>query len=178
MLMCVPVVGLMAVAAVIDWRQRRIPNWVTFSIILSGLVQSVTGHAATTPLDSVLGLLAGTGLTVLMYAIGALGGGDVKLLAGVGAWFGPQAVLVLFCVEAIIGAILALAQAAAQGKVRALCHNSATIAISLVHVRQVGVEHATATGHGCRSIARPLPYAVPVLIAMLILLALSWTPGR
>jgi prepilin peptidase CpaA len=117
-------------------------------------------------------------LTIVMFALRALGGGDVKLLAGIGAWFGPQAALVLFCVEAVVGAVMAISQAAAQGKTKALFSNSATIAVNLVHVRDVGLEHVTATGEACRSIARPLPYAVPVLIAMLILLAFSWTPGR
>jgi len=53
-LMCAPVVGMTFVAAVIDWRERRIPNWVTFSLILSGLAQSFTPHALASPANSLL----------------------------------------------------------------------------------------------------------------------------
>ena len=178
LLMCAPVVGMMSVAAVIDWRERRIPNWLTFSLIVSGMVQSFTPFALVSPGGSLLGFFTGLGLGLALYLIGAVGGGDLKLLAGIGAWFGPQAAVALFCVEAIVGAVIVLMYAASQGKTRALFRNSAMIAVNLAHVSDVGVEHVKATGHSCNTIGRRLPYAVPVLIAMLILLAFSWTPGR
>jgi len=40
-------------------------------------------------------------------------------------------------------------------------------------VRDVGLDHTKATGQSCRSVDRPLPYAVPVLVAMIILLAFA-----
>ena len=60
--------------------------------------------------------------------------------------------------------------ALAQGRTRVLLRNTAVVAINLAHVNDVGLDHAKATGQACRSIDRPLPYAVPVLAAMLILL--------
>ena len=176
LLMIAPALGLLVWAAVEDMRHRRIPNWLTFSLMLSGIVQSFMSHGATTPTGSILGLLTGFALTVGMFAIGALGGGDVKLLTGIGAWFGPQVALAVFCVEAVVGMVLVLAQATAQGRLRVLLRNSAVVAINLAHVREVGVEHAKATGQSSRSVDRPLPYAVPVLIAMAILIARSWRP--
>jgi prepilin peptidase CpaA len=176
--MCGPVVGMLSVAAVIDWRERRIPNWLTFTLITSGIIQSFTAHAMTSPGGSLLGILTGIALTIVMYAIGAVGGGDLKLLAGIGAWFGPQAAFAAFCVEAMVGAVMVLTYAVSQGKTRALFRNSAVIAVNLAHVKDVGVDHVKATGQSCNSIGRRLPYAVPILIAMLILLASSWTPGR
>ena len=138
LLMCAPVVGLLIAAATIDWRHRRIPNWLTFSLLLSGLAQSFAPHATVTPLGAVLGMLTGFGLTFALFALRAVGGGDVKLLAGIGAWFGPQWALALFCVEAIIGMLMVLAQAAAQGRTRVLLRNSAVVAINLAHVNDVG----------------------------------------
>lgn len=176
-MMCAPVVGLLAVAAVIDWRSRRIPNWLTFSLVISGLAQAFTHQPTVSPWYAMLGLLAGFGLTFVMYAIGALGGGDVKLLAGVGAWFGPHAALAVFCVVGVLGMLMALAQAASQGKTRLLLRNSALVAVNLVHVSDVGLDHARETGLSCKSIDRPLPYAVPVLMAVVILLAAAATQG-
>ena len=173
LLMCLPVLGLLVVAAVVDWRTRRIPNWLTFTLVLSGLAQSWMPQAIVGPWSSLTGLLAGFGLTLLLYLLGALGAGDVKLLAGIGAWFGPQAALAVFCVEAIVGMFMAVGQAAYQGKTGLLFKNSALVAVNLVHVRDVGLEHARQTGQSCRSIDRPLPYAVPVLIAVMILITWS-----
>jgi hypothetical protein len=49
--------------------------------------------------------------------------------------------------------------------------NTTVLTINLVHLQDVGIEHAQATGRSCRSIDRPLPYAVPVLLAVLMILA-------
>jgi hypothetical protein len=40
--------------------------------------------------------------------------------------------------------------------------------MNLIHVRQVGLEHASATGRAAKSIGRPLPYAVPILVAAVV----------
>ena len=171
LLMCAPVIAILAVAAVIDWRERRMPNWLTFTLVLSGIAQSFMPQALCSPGSSMLGLAVGFALTFLLYVLGAVGGGDVKLLAGIGAWFGPQAAVAVFAVEAVTGMVMAIAQAARQGKAQLLFKNSALVAVNLAHVHELGLEHVRQTGQACRSIDRPLPYAVPVTIAVIILLA-------
>ncbi|MEA2710015.1 MAG: prepilin peptidase CpaA [Phycisphaerales bacterium] len=170
LLLCAPVLVLLAVAAFVDWRIRRIPNWLTFTLVLSGLAQSLMPQALVSPGNAILGCLAGFALTFMLYAVGALGAGDVKLLAGIGAWFGPQAALAVFVIEAVIGMVMALMQAAHQGRTGLLLKNSALVAVNLAHVSDVGLDHVRRTGQACRSIDRPLPYAVPVLLAVMILL--------
>ena len=92
----------------------------------------------------------------------------MKLLSGIGAWFGPQYALAVFCVEAVIGMVLVLMQATAQGRLRVLFRNSAVLAINLAHVNTLGVKHVSETGQSFRSIDRPLPYALPVMIATIL----------
>ena len=77
-------------AAVIDGLQLRVPNWLTIHFFLGGLVfAGWTGGR-----DALLWSLAGSGIglaTLLpLYAIGGMGAGDVKLMAGLGAWVGPS----------------------------------------------------------------------------------------
>lgn len=170
LLPAVPLLLMLTWAAVQDLRSRRIRNWLTFSIILTGIAQSLLGHSPVSPAGSLWGLLVGFLLPLALFALGAVGGGDVKLLAGVGAWLGPWAAFQVFCAEAVIGMVIVLAQAAAQGRLRVLSRNSAVLAVNLVHVNQVGLQHATATGQSCRSVEKPLPYAVPVLLAVIGLL--------
>src|SRR4029078_10298240 len=102
----------LVVAAVIDGLKLKVPNWITFPMILSGWIYS----AAFSPYAGFEGLfwsLVGTavGLALLLpaYAIGGMGAGDVKLMAGGGAWGGGTTTFYAFCVSAIVGGILAVA---------------------------------------------------------------------
>jgi prepilin peptidase CpaA len=167
-----PLLALLTIAATIDLRARRIPNWLTLMLALTGLMQSLTPVATTPFLSAVGGLLLGFTLTVLLFALGALGGGDVKLLAGCGAWLGPTMTFKLFCAAAVVGMVIVLLQCAAKRRLPTLFRNSALLAVNVLHVRELGLDHASATGQSCRSVDKPLPYAVPVLLALLILLTI------
>ena len=172
LLMCVPMLGLLTWAAAVDVRERRIPNWLTFSLMLAGLGQSFPGARTVGPADAFLGLLTGFGVTFALFALGAVGGGDVKLLAGIGAWLGPLPVLIIFAAEAIIGMVIVLVQAGMQGRLTKLFRNSAVIAASLAQAGEHGFEQAAETGRACSgTTGRPLPYAVPVLLATLFVVA-------
>lgn len=171
LLTAAPVVALLIWAAIEDLRNRRIPNWLTFSLLLSGMAQSFMHGSLSTPGMSIAGFAVGFGLTFVLFLLNAVGGGDVKLLAGLGAWFGPMAVFQIFVLEAVIGAVLVIAQATAQGRMKVLLRNSAVVAINLAHVKDVGIDHVKSTGLSARSVDRPLPYAVPVLLAVLILIS-------
>lgn len=162
----VPLFLMLAWASVQDLRSRRIRNWLTLSMILLGLAQSFTPGHTTTPGNSLLGFAAGFGLTFVLFAMGALGGGDVKLMAGVGAWLGPAPTLCVFAIQALFGMVIVLAQAAWQRRLAALFHNSMLLLVNVAHVRELGIEHVTATGQSSRSVSRPLPYAVPVFLAV------------
>src|SRR6186713_650545 len=99
------------VAAVIDGLKLKVPNWITFPMILSGWVYS----AVLSPyfgweglMYSVLGTIVGLALLLPAYAIGGMGAGDVKLLAGVGAWVWTTHTLYSYCWSAVFGGIIAV----------------------------------------------------------------------
>lgn len=171
--MSVPMFALLAWAAVVDARTRRIPNVLTVSLAVMGLVQSFLPTHTVGPLQSAGGLGLGFGLTFILFALGALGGGDVKLLAGVGAWVGVWGVAQVFAGAAVVGMVIVLVQSARQGRMGILFRNSAVLAINLVHVGDVGVDHVSHTGRESRSVDRPLPYAVPVLVAAVAVMVLG-----
>jgi prepilin peptidase CpaA len=122
---------LVIAAAVFDARQRRIPNWLTLSGVLSGL-------ALNTLLYAIPGLwmsLQGIGLALLIYfplhALHALGAGDVKLMAAIGAFTGPADWLAVFVLTALFGGILALVVIAAQGRLLRTFRNIGLIVTSI-----------------------------------------------
>jgi prepilin peptidase CpaA len=163
-----PLLLLLSWAAAVDWRTRRIPNWLTLLLIVGGIAQSFCAGRLLTPGQSLLGILAGASLPLVLFAIGAVGGGDVKLMAGIGAWIGPLPALAVILLEKVIGLIIVLSQAAWHGRTRVLLRNSAVVTLNILYVREVGLQHATQTGKACRSVDRPLPFAIPALVAVLV----------
>ena len=103
------------VAAVIDGYELRVPNWITYPMVLSGLIYSMAfaqAHHAMPWYEGLGWSLAGVvvGLLTLLplYAIGGMGAGDVKLMAGIGAWVHVTNTLWAFAYTGIIGAVLAV----------------------------------------------------------------------
>lgn len=166
----VPLLGFLVWAVITDIRARRISNVLTLALALTGLVQSFLPYHTVTPGMAFAGLGTGFGITFVLFAIGALGAGDVKLVAGVGAWVGPLPILLIFLTEKVIGLIIVIAQAAWQNRLRLLLTNTALVAVNLVSIRNLGVDHVSQTGQKCRSIDRPLPFAVPMFMATVLFL--------
>jgi len=112
------------VGAAQDVRGGRIPNWLTYSGILAALGIRILMMGWRGLGSGLLALLAGGGIFFLLFLIGGMGGGDVKLMAAVGAWTGiPQIVAVLIA-AAIAGGILALGYMIAGGRIRTTLLNT------------------------------------------------------
>ena len=105
---------VLVVAAVIDGIQLKVPNWLTFPFVISGWIFSTAYVAWTGGLwyeglgYSLLGTVVGLALLLPAYAIGGMGAGDVKLLAGVGAWVHGWHTFYAFCATCVVGAVLAV----------------------------------------------------------------------
>src|SRR5579883_928504 len=101
--------ALLVAAAIYDVRYRRIPNWLTVLGVILGffinyLIQPPEGGL----LFALEGFLAAFGVYLVLYALRAMGAGDVKLMAAVGALAGYQRWFGIFFVTAIVGGIMAL----------------------------------------------------------------------
>jgi len=101
----------LVVAAAIDGWKLKVPNWITFPMIVSGWIYSATlspwaGWEGL--VYSLIGTAVGLALLLPAYAIGGMGAGDVKLLAGVGAWVWSTNTLYAFALSAVLGGVIAV----------------------------------------------------------------------
>lgn len=101
---------LVVLAAAWDVRTGRIPNRLTVAGVLAALVlRALAGPGAL--LDGLQGLGLGLAVFFPLFALRAMGGGDVKLIAMACAFLGPERGLVALLATALVGGVMALAAA-------------------------------------------------------------------
>jgi prepilin peptidase CpaA len=106
-------------AAVYDVRYRRIPNWISVTGVLLGLAMNSFLYQGWPGLRlSLTGLAGGFGIYFALYALRAMGAGDAKLMAAVGAIVGWRNWFGIFLFAAITGGAMALILVAMRGRVR------------------------------------------------------------
>ena len=94
------------IAAVTDWKWRKIPNWLTYGLLIFGLAVGIaTGKWPA----HVVGFLVGFVPAVLLFFIGSIGGGDTKLLGAIGAVVAYPAIIDVLTASIVIGGIVSLA---------------------------------------------------------------------
>ena len=127
--MTVPVIVtcIVLIACVFDVRTRRIPNLLTMSAAVAGLIY----HLATSGIGGLqiaaAGWLLGLLLLLPYFALGGMGGGDVKLVAALGAWLGPWETFWLAMYAGIAGGVMGLIVALSHGYVRRAVANLSVI---------------------------------------------------
>ncbi|MES2153064.1 MAG: A24 family peptidase [Pseudomonadota bacterium] len=176
---------LLATAVWHDLATRRIPNLLILPGLFAGVALNLLLPPGAGPFQWPVGGIgggaalagAGGGLLLLlpMYALGALGAGDVKLLAMVGAFLGPQAIMAVALLSLLAGGVLSLVVAIWLGVLPQVLRNVYAMVFSTV-LRTLG-----GAGAALDAPARPsgrLAYAVAILSGTLIYAALLHTTLR
>ncbi len=166
-------VALVTVAAIFDLRTRRIPNWLCAAGMICGFACQIALYRWVGARQAFLG----AGLALLIYAplfaLRAVGGGDVKLMAAVGSMAGPKAWIAIFLVTAMVGGVIALVLIAVKGRTRRTFRNVGVMLYELVHLRaphKVEEELDVTSGkalrlpHGCTIAAGTLLYLIYALV--------------
>ncbi|MGP4064996.1 A24 family peptidase [Oceanobacillus sp. M65] len=96
------------VAFIWDVRHQKIPNWLTLSGMLFGLVFHLINGAIEGFLFAITGLLAAGVICLILYGFKAVGAGDVKLFAAIGAFTGIEIVLYILMYSIVFGGIIGM----------------------------------------------------------------------
>ena len=105
-LLITTLLALLAVALLSDIRERRIPN----QLVVTGLLLGLAGHVWFAGIGGLTiaasGALVGLLCLLPFYALGALGAGDVKLMAMCGAFLGPLQVAAASVASLLVGGVI------------------------------------------------------------------------
>lgn len=110
----VAAIATVIIASVSDLSTSRIPNVLTFSAAGLAITAHLVAPDGSGGVFAIVGLLAGLAVFFPLFALGAMGAGDVKLMAAVGAWIGWKAVLFVALYGSVAGGVLALFVAVRQ----------------------------------------------------------------
>ncbi len=151
-------VALLAIALTggwIDLRSRRIPNWLNLSGVILGIgLNTLLAQGPGLKLAA-----SGLGLALLIYVplylIRAMGAGDVKFMAAIGAIIGADNWLGVFLTTAILGGVASICLVAARNRMQVTMANLSTIASELVHGRMPFHKDPSLDVHDGRALGLP-----------------------
>jgi prepilin peptidase CpaA len=122
---------LVILAAIWDVRTRRIPNWLTLSGVVLGVALNTFLFEINGLWFSLKGLGVAFGVYFVLYLLHAMGAGDVKLMAAVGAAAGPGNWLGILVLTSVAGAVAGLLLVAFKGRFRKTLGNLGILISSL-----------------------------------------------
>ncbi len=122
---------LVILAAIWDIRTRRIPNWLTLSGVVLGVALNTFLYEINGLWFSLKGLGVAFVVYFVLYLLHAMGAGDVKLMAAVGAAAGAGNWIGILVLTSVAGAIAGLLLVAFKGRLRRTLGNLGIIITSL-----------------------------------------------
>lgn len=172
--------ALLAAAVCSDLKSRRISNKLVLAGICAGCLLNIAlpegnGFLSALPgaagIDGALaGLATGFCLMLPMYLLRALGAGDVKLMAMVGAFLGPDAILRVVLATFLAGGMLSLTVAVHGHQLRRLANNLHTMMLACYF--RLAMNEMPAMSAIPES-AGKMPYAVAIAAGTLACIAIK-----
>jgi prepilin peptidase CpaA len=155
---------LVSIAAVNDLATRRIPNL----LLLAGLVCALLLHALSAePGASLLSALGGMGVGLAMflpfYVVRGMAAGDVKMMAAVGAFTGPNEALQIAVLTWCVGGVMALVLVLLRGRLQLALRN-------IAHLVFGAISPTASAAAAAPQSAGSLPYGVAIAVGTLMVL--------
>ncbi|HUY12631.1 MAG TPA: A24 family peptidase [Terriglobia bacterium] len=123
----IPGAFLALVAGWIDVRSHKIPNWLTVSGFVLGLVTSAALTGREGAESSLLGAALALVLLLPAVLLRGLGAGDWKLMGALGACLGPWRVTMVLLMSAVVAGMMAVVQVIRENRVKETAINTMTL---------------------------------------------------
>ncbi len=106
------------VAAVLDVWKFKVYNALTVPLLLTGLAYHTLASGLSGLEGSLMGAVFGFAVLIVVYAMGGIGAGDVKLMAAVGAWLCIPLTFYVFILSALASGVYAALLILSSGTLR------------------------------------------------------------
>jgi prepilin peptidase CpaA len=165
--------AFVALCIATDVRTRRIPNILCGVGMVVGIVLNAVYFGGEGLLTSMSGLVIAVAALLAPFALGGIGGGDVKMMGAIGALLGPHAALGSLLVGMALGGAIMVVHLARKGGLWRTVSTVATMATASIVLRSLDPLRVSAEQAG----AITLPYSVPLGLGTLIVLAAPGSLG-
>lgn len=171
-----PTLIAVAIATVTDLRSRRIPNWLVIPFLLLGVGVSVWLQGWHGLGQSAAGMGLGLLIFGILFLLGGMGAGDVKLFAAIGAWIGPHQLFIALILVALTGGILVLGWAVMGRFTGDLLQGTSDLVLGRKMRKAAPAEEVTPSGdkkaeqekREYKLLQRKMPYAPAIAIGTLL----------
>lgn len=154
--------SILVAAAVWDLHEKRVPNRLTLVALAAGIIFGVVQEAGWP-----VGAMAGAGVafvaTLPLFFLGAIGGGDAKLLIGVGAFLGPAGLVSAAVYAGVLGGAMSLFEATRRGVILPLLVRAGDLVLYMVTFGRQGRRQALGRSPGVT-----IPYALAIAAGALV----------
>lgn len=126
-----------------DWRSRRIPNWLTMPALIVGLTANILGWGWPGARAALEGCGIGLGALLPFVMARGLGAGDWKLMGALGALLGPQRTIVVLLGTVLISGAMALIELIRKKRVKEALINLWVLIVAYSTFRISSIEGLT-----------------------------------
>ncbi len=159
----IPAVLVAIFAGVLDWRYRRIPNWLTVSGLTAGVAVNTVLCRWPGLRTALLGTLLGLGLLLPLVLLRSLGAGDWKLAGALGACLGPRQLLAVLVGTILVAGVMALGVVVWKGRLKQTLVNIAHLLGALFSLRMPGPQVSLDDPQSAK-----IPFGVAMAVAVLL----------
>jgi len=148
----------------LDWRHRRIPNWLTVSGLAAGVIVNTALFGWAGMKTSLLGAALGLGLLLPFVLLRSLGAGDWKLAGALGACLGPRDLIAVLMGTILVAGVMALAVVIRKRRLLQTLRNMGSMLAAFFQLRMPGGEVSLDSPQSTK-----IPFGVAMAATVLIL---------
>jgi prepilin peptidase CpaA len=164
----------LVICCITDFRTGRIPNAVSTSAVVVGALLNWYLLGLLGLVNSIVGLFLMLALLLGPFAMGGIGGGDVKMMGAVGSLTGPRLACLSLMAGLLIGGAVMVLHLARIGRLREKARS--TYRMFAVALLTRSLEPLRISGQGAETVS--LPYSVPLAVGTLCALAVNGFLGQ